>query len=134
MNPMRHWKIIATLAGIVLVSFAAGFMTGFQSKQVKLERRFDPAQWNVYAMNTLQRKLDLSPDQQVRIQTIIDQTVDEMKTLHQGTVEQTSQIVHRMLDAVGKELTPEQREIAKTLSPSSDEVTIDLLKVSPKED
>lgn len=134
MNATRHWKVIVTLAAIVLVSFAVGFLTGAQTKQVEMSRRFDPEHWNVYAMKTLRQKLDLTSEQQQRIQVIIDQTVNEMKTVHLDTVEQTTKIVDELLSAVNRELTPEQRKIADTLSPSAEEVTIDLLKVGPTKD
>ena len=134
MNTNRSWKIILTLAAIVLVSFSSGFLAGSKNKQVELRQRFDPSHWNVYAMNTLNEKLDLTVEQQERIQAIIDQTVNDMKSVHQDTVKKTSQLVDELLAAVDKELTPEQRTIAETLSPSSDEVTIDLLKVGPKTD
>lgn len=134
MKSPRPWKIIVTLAAIVMVSFAIGFLTGTRTQQVEMHRRFDPENWNVYAMKTLREKLDLTAEQQQRIQVIIDQTVDEMKTVHLDTVQQTTDIVDRLLSAVNRELTPEQRKIAETLSPSAEEVTIDLLKVGPTKD
>lgn len=134
MNSTRPWKIILTLAAIVLVSFAVGFLIGAETKQVEMRRRFDPEHWNVYAMKTLQRKLDLTAEQQTRIQTIIGQTVDEMKTVHLETIQRTTKIVDRLLGAISRELTPEQREIADALSPSAEEVSIDLLKVGPEKE
>lgn len=132
MNPTRPWKVIATLVAIVLVSFALGFIAGTETKQVEMNRRFDPAHWNVYAMNTLRKKLDLTPAQEERIQGVIDRAVAEMKVVHQDTIKRTARIVDQMLADVGRELTPDQRRIAETLSPSADEVTIDLLKVGPE--
>lgn len=132
MNSPLSWKVFATLFAIVLVSASAGFIAGLATKQGEMHRRFDPAQWNVYAMNTLQKKLDLSEEQHTKIQEIIDQTVEEMKVLHIDTVQRTTEIVDHLLKAIERELTPEQRKIADTLSPSSEEVTIDLLKVRPQ--
>jgi hypothetical protein len=134
MNTNRSWKIILTLAAIVFVSFSSGFLAGSKTKQVEMRQRFDPSRWNVYAMKTLNEKLDLTAEQQERIQAIIDQTVDDMKFVHQDTVQKTSQLVDELLASIDQELTPQQRTVAETLSPSSEEVTIDLLKVGPDTD
>ena len=131
MKGSPSWKIAGLLAAIVVVSFFAGFLAGSKTKQVEMRQRFDPASWNVYAMKTLDAKLDLSSEQKIRLQSIIDQTVDDMKNVHLDTVQKTQALVDQLLKAIGAELTPEQRNIAKSLSPSSEEVTIDLLKVEP---
>lgn len=129
MKPTRPWKVIVTLAALVIVSGAIGFLAGVQYKDSTSQRRFDPQNWNVYAMKTLEARLNLTTSQQKRIQTIVDETVTEMNTVHQDTIQRTVDIVNQLLSAIGKELTPEQRKIAETLSPSSEELTIDLLKV-----
>ena len=131
MKGSPSWKIAGLLAAIVVVSFFAGFLAGSKTKQVEMRQRFDPASWNVYAMKTLDAKLDLSSEQKIRLQSIIDQTVDDMKNVHLDTVQKTQALVDQLLKAIGAELTPEQRNIAESLSPSSEEVTIDLLKVEP---
>ena len=129
MKKATPWKIIGLLAAIVVVSFLTGFLAGSKTKQVEMQQRFDPASWNVYAMQTLDSKLDLSAEQKVRLQTIIDQTVEDMKGVRLETVQKTKDLVDQLLVAIDKELTPGQRKIAETLSPSAEEVTIDLLKV-----
>ena len=129
MKPTRPWKVIVTLAALVIVSGAIGFLAGVQFKESSSKRRFDPENWNVYAMKTLEARLNLTTSQQKRIQAIVDETVGKMNTVHQDTIQRTVDIVDQLLSAIGKELTPEQRKIAATLSPSSEELTIDLLKV-----
>ncbi len=129
MKPTRPWKVILTLVALVTVSLTAGFLAGVQYKESVSGRRFDPENWNVYAMQTLEARLNLTAAQQQRIQAIVDGTVTKMKTVHQETIQETVDIVNHLLSSIDQELTPEQRKIAKTLSPSSDELTIDLLKV-----
>ena len=126
-------KITLLLVAIVVVSFLAGFMAGSKTNQVQMRQRFDPVSWNVYAMKTLESKLDLSEEQKMKIQLIIDQTVEEMKLVRQDTVLKTTDLVDQLLSAIGDELTPEQSKIAESLSPSAEEVTIDLLKVESEE-
>ena len=126
-------KITLLLVAIVVVSFLAGFMAGSKTNQVQMRQRFDPVSWNVYAMKTLDAKLDLSEEQKMKIQLIIDQTVEEMKLVRQDTVLKTTELVDQLLSAIGDELTPEQSKIAESLSPSAEEVTIDLLKVESEE-
>ncbi len=129
MKKATPWKIIILLTAIVVVSFVTGFQAGSKTKQVEMRQRFDPSSWNVYAMQTLDSKLDLTVEQKSRLQTIIDQTVEDMKGVRLETVQKTKDLVDQLLVAIDKELTPEQRKIAETLSPSDEEVTIDLLKV-----
>lgn len=129
MKKASPWTIIGILSAIVCVTFVAGFLAGSKTKQVEMRQRFDPATWNVYAMNTLDAKLDLSAEQKVRLQSIIDQTVEDMKDVRLDTVQKTRELVDQLLSSIVKELTPEQRKIAETLSPSDEEVTIDLLRV-----
>ena len=126
-------KITLLLVAIVVVSFLTGFMAGSRTNQVQVRRRFDPVSWNVYAMKTLDAKLDLSGEQKKKIQLIIDQTVEEMKIVRQDTVLKTTELVNQLLSAIGDELTPEQSKIAESLSPSAEEVTIDLLKVESED-
>ncbi len=129
MKPTRPWKVILTLTALVIVSGAIGFLAGAQYRDSTNNRRFDPENWNVYAMKTLEARLDLTGAQQKRIQAIVDQTVAKMSQVHRDTIQSTVDIVNHLLTAIGKELTPEQRKIAESLSPSTEELTIDRRKV-----
>lgn len=125
-------KILATLAGLMLVSGAFGALLGARWERRELRLQFDPQNWNEYAMRLIDQKLRLSPEQRVRVRAAIDQAVGEMKTLHRDTVRETGNVVNRMLGAIDRELTPEQRKIAETLVPAPEQVTIDLLKVQER--
>ncbi len=132
MNAPPNLRILATLLALVVVSALGGGFLGARLGREQMRQRFDPQTWNEYAMRTLDQRLRLSPEQRTRIQSAIDHAVLEMKRVHRETVERTVAIVDRMLDDIGRELTPEQRQRAEALAPRRDELTIDLLKVQPK--
>lgn len=123
------WKVLLTLVGIMVLSFLAGFFAGSGNTRQAIQRRFDPEQWNTYAMNVLDQRLHLQPQQRQAIQQAILRAVEKMKTVRLDTVRQTSLIVKALLDEIGSELTPDQQKIAETLAPTDEELTIDLLKV-----
>jgi hypothetical protein len=128
-----HAKIAGILAAIVLVSGFIGGLIGQRLTRQEMRQRFNPERWNDYAMRTLQRRLSLTEPQQAKIQIAIDQAVKEMKAVHQDTVRRTREIVYRMLDGIDSELTPEQKRLAEKLVPTEQELTIDLLKVKPRD-
>jgi hypothetical protein len=129
MKPSYPWKIILTFVGIILLSFTAGYLAGSGTTRQAIERRFDPEQWNTYAMKVLDQRLHLQDSQRQAIQQAINHAVRDMKAVREETVRETRQIVKNLLDEIGSELTPEQQALAESLAPTEEELTIDLLKV-----
>lgn len=132
MNFRRASSIILTLAALVLVSALAGGFIGARWGRAQVQHRFNPETWNEYAMKLLEDRLHLNEAQRGRIQVAIDHAVADMKTVHRETVQRTVAIMNRMLKEIDQELTPEQRKIAEHLAPRQEDLTIDLLKVKPK--
>lgn len=107
---MQKWKIIAGL----LMVFVLGALTGALSTDMVLKRHHPlfsgaPEGRKAFIMKRLSRKLDLSEDQKVRIEAIIDRVQSEtFQHMREGR-----RFMHRQLEKgfaeIRKELTPEQQ-------------------------
>jgi len=67
-----RWKIIVVLVALVFVSGYAGGLIGAADSAPKSVAAQPSEAWNVSAMNTLERRLKLTPEQREKIQAIID--------------------------------------------------------------
>ena len=107
---MNTWKPI--LAALVI--FAAGVVTG----GLTVNLRKQPAAKKPVAMpregqlrelsRRMQTELDLTPEQRGRIETIIHDSQERMKTLRDEISQKTSEEFREMLQKIRSELTPEQ--------------------------
>jgi Spy/CpxP family protein refolding chaperone len=126
------WKIAALLAAIVLLSAVAGYFVGFQVAKAKARARNNPANWNVSAMNTLDRKLRLTPAQHDKVQAILDGGVDELRGIRTDTMAKSNRVLERLIAEIGQELTPAQREAFAKLKADRVHANLDMLKVEPR--
>jgi hypothetical protein len=108
MNPLRYWKIAL---GLILV-FTAGAVTGsvVTHRVIKnaLERSLRFENWTAGAMQVLQTKLKLEPDQHQKIQLILDQTCGQFKTAFSKTLEESGHIIVQNQHRIDQVLTPQQ--------------------------
>jgi hypothetical protein len=111
MRILRHWKIGL---GLLLV-FAAGAITGGVATHQAIKRAFERSlkfeNWTADAMTALQSKLKLEPDQFDRIQSIIEETGREFKTVFGKALGESGDIIVRTQRRIDEELTPAQRAI-----------------------
>ena len=109
---MNTWKPI--LAALVI--FAAGVVTG----GLTVNLRKQPAAKKPVAMpregqlrelsRRMQAELDLTPEQRGRIETIIHDSQERVKTLRDEVGQKTSEEFREMRQKIRDELTPEQRK------------------------
>lgn len=126
------WKITVLLAAIVFVSGFVGYYFGFQVARARYRARSNPDTWNVSAMNTLDRKLKLTPAQHERAQAILDGGVEDLRRIRIDTIEKSNRVLERLIADVGKELTPEQSEEFAKLKADRIHASLDMLKVEPR--
>lgn len=126
------WKIIAALVALVLVSMLAGAYMGAKYAERVIKRRHSPEAWNQIAMRALRSRLKPTPEQQAKMQRILDGGVEEMKGIRLETIGKTDVVVERMLTALEKEMTPEQRPEFEKLRKQRGSTTLDMLKVEPR--
>ncbi len=128
---MKHWKITTCLVALVAVSMAIGGVLGFRYARKVAQRKSDPATWHEQAMRGLDRRLKLSPEQKRQAQAHVDDAVKELRVVHRDTITRASAIISNLITKVDGDLTPEQREVFKTMRPKESDMTLDLLKVDP---
>jgi len=108
---VNTWKPI--LAALVI--FAAGVVTG----GLTVNLRQQPAAKKPVAMpresqlrelsRRMQAELDLTPEQRERIETIIHDSQERVKSLRDGVGQKTGEEFREMRQKIRDELTPEQR-------------------------
>jgi len=111
MKILAHWKIVLAF---VLV-FAAGAVTGsawthWQFKHA-FEKGFTLEHFTAGAMGALQKKLNLTPQQQPRIRAIVEDMGQQFKATFGKTTKESGNILVESWRRVDQELTPEQRTI-----------------------
>lgn len=132
MKVLRHWKIIVVLLGIVLLSGYVGARFGYQKAKHDFREKRNPEQWNERAMGNMDRDLKLTPAQHQKIQTLIDEAVDELKVVREQTVSKSTEVVRKLVADVDNELTAEQKVKFSKMKPKESDLTIDVLKVEPR--
>jgi predicted Holliday junction resolvase-like endonuclease len=102
-------KIILLLIVLMIISGLAGTCIGIRVGKAQARKRSIPEAWNVRAMNTLQRKLALTPEQASKVQAVLDSGVDELRALRTDTLERTDKVINRLVGEIEPVLTEEQR-------------------------
>jgi Spy/CpxP family protein refolding chaperone len=111
MKILKHWKVILA----VLLVFAAGAVTGSVLTTFHFKRAFEQAlkteHWTAGAMDFLQKKLNLTPEQQPKIRAITDETVQQFKSSFARAFAESGTNMVACWRRTEQELTPEQRTI-----------------------
>lgn len=133
MNPLRHWKILLALLGIIVLSGVAGGLLGHTLARRHFEARNDPANWNEHVSREFDRIVKPSPDQAMRIQAQLDKAVAELQSIRLETIARSTNVIWRLVAGVERELTPEQRKAFEAMKPRPADLTLDVLKVKAPE-
>ena len=111
MKILKNWKVILA---VVLV-FGAGLVTGsvlsFVHFKHAFERGFTVENWNAMTMKILQKELKLTPEQEPKVRSIVEETGQQCGQAfgHAIRVSGTNLVVSwRRIDEV---LTPDQRAV-----------------------
>jgi DNA-binding protein H-NS len=106
MNP-RHKNIL-----IVVAIFVAGVVTGSVNSigvgQRMAEHRLRVDNLRSTLMDILKSELELTPEQVVRIEPLVNQACEEYRTLTLETVQRVTQLVQAANGRIARQLTPEQ--------------------------
>lgn len=115
MKFLRHWKLLLVL----MLVFGAGTVTGTVLTHLgfkhAFERGFQFQNWTAGAMNVLQKKLNLTPEQQPKVRAIVEDTGQQIKASLGRTIQESGGIMVRSWRRMDQELTPEQRVIHQRL-------------------
>ena len=106
MNPRRRNILI------VVAIFVAGVVTGSVNSigvgQRLAEHRLRVDNLRSTLMDILRSELDLTPEQVVRIEPLVNQACEEYRHLTLETVERVTQLVRAANGRIARELTPDQ--------------------------
>ncbi len=111
MKRFLHWK----LPLVLLLVFGAGATTGSVVTLVHLKKSFARAMrydtWIDGSMKSLERKLELTPEQVPKVRSLVDQTGSEVR--HTLGIAATNTVVSlvRFGDRLDAELSPAQRVV-----------------------
>lgn len=109
MKLSRNIKIAISLCTIFVAGALIGGMLTKQYSRREPPRRPPFEKWSLKTMQTLQSKLHLTPEQQPKIQAILEDTEKEFHARHCQEEIERKQIVERAQKRVDQELTPEQK-------------------------
>jgi Spy/CpxP family protein refolding chaperone len=112
---VRWWKLLALMLGL----FMAGAVTGGVVTVVVIRKAIetqllDSATWGDRAMQRLDARLNLTPEQEAEIRPIIDQAVSELRIVRDQALEDMGGVMAVAAVEITGKLTPEQqREFEK---------------------
>jgi capsid protein len=132
MNPLRHWKVAFCLLATVVVSGLAGGLLGHRVARRQIEARNDPENWNDHVAREFERVVKPTAEQGAKIQTHLDRAVRELQGIRLETIARSTNVIWRLVAEVEKELEPEQRKAFENLKPKPDELSLDVLNVTPQ--
>jgi hypothetical protein len=125
-------KIILLLVVLMLISSLAGTCIGIRVGKAQARKRSVPAVWNVEAMKTLHRKLDLTPEQVPKVQAVLDIGVEELRAVRADTLARTDKIINRLAGEIEPVLTEVQRPIFRKLVEERAQASLEMLNVVPR--
>ncbi|HXM32127.1 MAG TPA: hypothetical protein VN921_00620 [Chthoniobacterales bacterium] len=109
MNSIARWKIVVSLAVIFLAGSITGALFTVAIAKHEVRRQSDPAQWFQLTMQRWKTRLRLTSAQEEKLKPIVQETVEELRTLRASDLRQTDEILARARTRIEPELTPEQR-------------------------
>jgi hypothetical protein len=111
MKFFRYWKIVF---GLALV-FSAGTVSGIVGTHYFIKRGIERAlnfdHWKAGVMQALQSKLELTPQQHEKIESLLDEHGREIHGTFSRTFNDCGHILVQLQHRIDQELTPHQREI-----------------------
>jgi hypothetical protein len=111
MEPLKHWKIILSLAAIFMAGAVTGGVITFQVVRQVVRTRTNPEQWPGRVLRDYQHRLHLAPDQQERIRPILSEAGRKMQRNRAEYIKAHADLLHEVHSTLVHELTPAQSEI-----------------------
>lgn len=110
---MKFWKMLR-VAGVLSFVFAAGVATGVVGLHYQIARAIDRGlkldTWTAGALDNLQSRLKLTPEQRPRVRAILEETGRQFRGPLSRAAQESGEILVKSWGRVDLELTPAQRE------------------------
>jgi hypothetical protein len=83
-------------------------------------------------MRTLHRKLNLTAEQDTKVQAVLDRGVEELRGVRADTLARTDKIINRLAGEIEPMLTEEQRPVFQNLVQERAQASLEMLNVVPR--
>ncbi|MFA6544670.1 MAG: hypothetical protein WCS99_09615 [Limisphaerales bacterium] len=129
---MKHWKIALGLAALVAVSGYAGVRLGLSFAR-RHDNRASAETWHESAIRSLNARVKLTPPQQELARQAMDRAIGKFTGIRQQALAEAGEVVKELVAEVEAGLTPEQRQEFAKMKPGPTNITLDLLRVEPRQ-
>ena len=117
MNRLPSWLSTICLIAAVAVTGLSGVLIGHRMARRQYEVHNDPETWNVHVAREFDRIVKPTEAQAPAIQAHLDRAVQELQSIRRDTIERSTNVIWRLVTAVERELTPEQRLAFEAMKP-----------------
>jgi hypothetical protein len=106
-----RWKLISGLLLVFVLGILAGSVgTGFYLKQRLTPIIKEPRARKAFIMKRLSKKLNLTPDQQAKIQPIVEQMIEKRREFYRKTRPEIKTIMDQGFAQIKEELNEDQKK------------------------
>lgn len=107
---MKRWVALCAVLAVFVVGIVVGVLSThlFYAHQLRNPQQLGALGARLFT-DSLERRLDLNPEQKREIEQIVRQSRQEAQVLRQETLPRVLDLVERTADRIEEVLTPEQR-------------------------
>jgi len=105
----KPWKVILAFTGIFLAGILVGGLSSLRWGRNFVQRQPMGEQYGPQLMQRLVTELNLTPEQQAKINPIVTAASDELRDLRRSTQRTSAAVLVRMQGEIAAVLTPEQK-------------------------
>jgi len=106
-----RWKLISGLLLVFVLGILAGSVgTGFYLKHRLVPLIKEPRARKSFIMKRLSKKLDLTPDQQTKIEPIVNQMIEKRREYYRKTRPEIKTIMDQGFSKIKAELSEDQKK------------------------
>jgi hypothetical protein len=106
-----RWKLISGLLLVFVLGILAGSVgTGFYLKHRLTPLIKEPRARKAFIMKRLSKKLNLTPDQQAKIQPIVEQMIEKRREFYRKTRPEIKTIMDQGFAQIKEELNEDQKK------------------------
>jgi uncharacterized membrane protein len=109
MSLLRHWKIGICLVAIFITGAVTGAMVTVRLAKQYIARQATLERWTASTMKDYERKLALTPEQSEKLRPVFEQAARELREVRATSASNTVQVLRRMNEDIGRDLTPAQQ-------------------------